>query len=265
MRSLLARRAFLAVLGWVAASTIAACGGDVDRVPLEVFAAASLREAFTEIGAEFARAHPDVRVIVNFAGSQTLRTQIEQGARVDVFASADLSHAEALDAQGLLDGAPVVFARNELVLAVPDANPAELARLEDLTRPRLRIVMATEAVPAGKYAREALARFAARTGAPEFPGEVLGLVASFEPNVRLVAAKLELREADAGFVYRTDVIASEGRLRAIALPPAALVDAPYPIAVARESARPEQAHAFRAFVLREAGQRILRDHGFSSP
>ncbi len=252
-------------VGWAVALAIAGCGGDSDRAELEVFAAASLREAFTEIATEFERIHPDVRVIVNFAGSQTLRTQIEHGARADVFASADLSHAEALDSQGLLDDAPVIFARNELVLAVPESNPAELTRLEDLTRPGLRIVMATEAVPAGNYAREALARFAAATGAAEFPGQVLGLVLSFEPNVRLVAAKLELGEADAGFVYRTDVLASDGRLTAIALPAAALVDAPYPIAVVRDTVRPARARAFKAVVLGDAGQRILRDHGFTGP
>ncbi len=265
MRSTLIRRAFLAILGWAVASALAACGGDPDRAELEVFAAASLREAFTEIATEFERTHPDVRVTVNFAGSQTLRTQIEQGARADVFASADLSHAEALDSQGMLDDAPVVFARNQLVLAVPESNRAGIVQLEDLTRPGLRIVMATEAVPAGNYARQALARFAAATGDPEFPGQVLGLVSSFETNVRLVAAKLELGEADAGFVYRTDVLASEGRLNAILLPAAASLDGPYPIAVVRQTARTGQARAFMTFVRGAAGQRILRNHGFTGP
>ena len=247
------------------AGVMASCDGERPEAELRVFAAASLREAFSDIAQAFERAHPDARVRVSFAGSQALRTQIENGAPADVFASADAAQVEALRAAGLTAGAAAVFTVNEIVLAVPAGNPGRVLGFDDLTRPGLRLIMAAEAVPAGQYARIALRGYAAATGRDSFTSAVLDSVVSSEPNVRLVASKVKLGEADAGFIYRTDVLASQGALEAIETPASAEVAAPYTIAVLRGAAAPDQAARFVAFIRGTDGQRILQDHGFRTP
>ena len=245
----------------LAALTGAACGSGAGSDSLNVYAAVSLREAFSDIARAFEAQRPGATVRLNFAGSQALRTQIEHGAPADVFASANPFHTDALAAQGVLDGPVRVFAHNQIVLAVPAGNPARVAGLDDLIRTDLRIVLAGDAVPAGRYARIAITRYAQAIAQSDFLDRVLRRVVSFETNVRLVRAKLELDVADVGVVYRTDVIASDGRLESIALPPVAAVDAPYPIVAIRTSAAP-LAPAFIEFVLGTSGQRILQAHGF---
>ena len=238
-----------------------ACGAPRDE-EITVYAAASLRDAFTEIAQAFEETRSDARVVLNFAGSQVLRAQIERGAPADVFASADETHAQQLEAAGLLATSPRTFAENALVLAVPESNPAGLADLADLAAPGVRLVMGVADVPVGRYARVALERYAAAIGREAFVGAVLDNVVSFETNARLVAAKLELGVVDAGFVYRTDVLASDGSLIEIALPPEATVAAPYPIVVTKRAADHEEAMAFADFVRSPAGRRILAAHGF---
>ncbi len=250
-----------ALLLALAALTGVACGSGAKSDSLNVYAAASLREAFSDIAGAFEAQRPGATVSLNFAGSQSLRTQIEHGAPADVFASANPFHTDALAAQGVLDGPAQVFTRNQLVLAVPAGNPARIAGLDDLVRDGLRIVVAGEAVPAGRYTRIAIAQYARAIAQSDFPDRVLQQVVSFETNVRMVVAKLELDVADVGVVYRTDIIASDGRLEAIALPTVAEVDAPYPIVALRTSSAP-LARAFIDFVVGPSGQRILQAHGF---
>ena len=229
---------------------------------LHVFAAASLREAIADAADAFQRAHPDVRIISNFAGSQVLRLQIESGARADLFVSASPDHLDALQRAGLLREPPTVVATNELVLAVPSGNPACISGIQDLTQAGRRVVMAAESVPAGAYARRMLARHAAASGHSAIADAVLQRVISFETNVRQVAAKLELGEADAGFVYRTDVLASDGRLQIIATPPQVQVTAQYPAAILRDAPNPQLAERFLAFLRSPEAQAILTRHGF---
>ncbi len=238
-----------------------ACGGPHDD-ELTVYAAASLRDAFTEIARAFEETRADTRVVLNFAGSQVLRAQIARGAPADVFASADEVHVQQLEAAGLLATSPRAFAENALVLAVPASNPRELTHLTDLVMSDVRLVMGVADVPVGRYARAALERHAAATGRNELPQAVLDNVVSFETNARLVAAKLELGVVDAGFVYRTDVLASDGALIEIPLPSEAAVAAPYPIAVTKRAAGREAATAFVDFVHSPASKRILAAHGF---
>ena len=230
---------------------------------LHVFAAASLREAITEAAGNFEQTHPSVRVVSNFAGSQVLRLQIESGARADLFASASPNHLDALQRAGLLREPPTVVATNELVLAVPSGNSARISGIQDLTQPGRRVVMAAESVPAGAYARQMLALHAAATGRPELADAVLQRVISFETNVRQVAAKLELGEADAGFVYRTDVLASDGRLQVIETPSQVRVTANYPAAVLRDAPNPQLAERFLTFLRSPEAQAILARHGFA--
>ena len=251
-----------ATVATVAAVLLCSACGPTQGGEVNVYAAASLRDAFTELAKTFEEFHADRRVVLNFAGSQVLRAQIERGAPADVFASADEVHASELESAGLLATSPRVFAENALVLAVPVSNPRGIARLADLAGADVRLVMGVADVPAGRYARAALERYAAAAGHGEFPQAVLDNVVSFETSVRLVAAKLELGVVDAGFVYRTDVLASDGALVEILLPPEATIAAPYPIAVTTRAAEREAALAFADFVRSSDGQRILAAHGF---
>lgn len=253
-----------AALATVAALLLSVACGPVRDDEITVYAAASLRDAFTEITREFEASRPNTRVVLNFAGSQVLRAQIQRGAPADVFASADEVHAQELEADGLLATSPSAFAKNALALAVPAGNPRGLGQLEDLASPDVRLVMGVAEVPVGRYARAALERYAAAVGRGGFVGAVLDNVVSFETNARLVAAKLELGVVDAGFVYRTDVLASDGALVGIPLPHEAEIAAPYPIAVTQRAAGRAAATAFTDFVHSPAGQRILEAHGFQT-
>lgn len=214
------------------------------RQPLRVFAAASLTESFAAIEAAFEAAHPEIDVIVSTAGSQALRLQIEHGAPADLFASANPKHARALVDQQLARD-PALLARNALVIAVPQANPAGIEALTDLPRAQ-RLVIGEPTVPAGAYAVQALERAGIR-------GAVR--VASREASVRLALAKVALGEADAALVYRTDTRGRAG-IRAIALP--------WPIVAEYQivTVRPSPAVArFRAF-LNGPGRAILTAQGF---
>ena len=173
---------------------------------LDVYAAASLTEAFQELGRSLEQAHPGLTVRFNFAGSQQLALQIEQGAPADVFASADQRWMSYVVEKGQVEGEPVVFARNRLVAIVPRTNPARIGGLQDLARKGTKIVLAAEVVPVGKYSRDALARLAGAEGYPkDYDRRVLANVVSQEENVKSVVAKVQLGEADAGIVYQSDV------------------------------------------------------------
>ena len=151
------------------------------------------------------------------------------------------------------------------MLAVPSDNPGNITSVYDLSAPEAHVVMGVLDVPVGRYAREMLRKYSTVKHNPEFLDVVLDGVDSFEMNVRLVAAKLELGAADAGLIYRTDVLASNSALVEISLPPELSTYAPYPIAVTSELQAWESAKAFVNFVLSPAGQAILRTHGFQSP
>jgi molybdate transport system substrate-binding protein len=227
---------------------------------LTVFAAASLREAFGEIGAAFEREHPGTHIVFSFAGSQELRLQIEHGAPADVFASADQRHALALRSQQLVLE-PRTFARNGLVLVVPRKNPAQLSSLRDLPRAK-KIVLAAVEVPIGAYTAKALDAAAREYGAA-FAQAVRANVVSRELNVRQVLAKVELGEADAGIVYRSDAQAAAGRVEAIAIPRAFDQVAEYPIAIVAGAREPQFAALFVEAVLSQAGQAVLQLRGFA--
>jgi molybdate transport system substrate-binding protein len=227
--------------------------------PVRVFAAASLTDAFKEIEAAFEKAHPDLGVDLNFAGSQVLRTQIEQGAAADVFASADLENARALKAAGALE-TWTVFARNALVVVVP-AREARVHELQDLARPGVRLVVAGPAVPVGRYTRQVIAQLGASgLHGADFRARVEGNVASEETNVRVVLAKVTMGEADAGFVYLTDAQAAGGKVHTLAIADPYNVVAEYPIGVLGQST--PRARAFVDFVVGAEARAILRKHGF---
>ena len=228
---------------------------------LVVLAAASLAEAFTDLGRVFEGSHPGVGVIFNFAGSRALRTQIEEGAVADVFASASALELESLVASGRIEaGAGRSFAGNRLIVILPRGNPAAVGTLGDLARPGVKLVIASEEVPAGRYARQALANLNEVWG-PAYAESVLANVVSHEENVRQVVAKVSLGEADAGIVYATDA-AADRSLPTVSIDDSYNVIASYPLAVLVGSPRADLAEEFVAFVLSPEGQAILASFGF---
>jgi molybdate transport system substrate-binding protein len=228
---------------------------------LTVFAAASLAEAFGEVGKAFEAAHPGVTVAFNFAGSQALRTQIEEGAPVDVFASANFKEMDALVTGGLVSqDMPQIFLTNKLVVIFPSDNPAALEKLENLAIPGIKLVLAAEEVPVGKYARQALDQMNASFGG-DFKDKVLANVVSNEDNVKQVVAKIQLGEADAGIVYTSDAVAAP-ELKTIEIPADLNVIAKYPIAPLVKSENNDLATQFVEYVLSTASQGILQKWGF---
>lgn len=231
---------------------------------LTVFAAASLTEAFGDIAQRFEQENPGTHLRFNYAGSQQLVLQIQQGAQADVFASADERWMKAVTDSGLAAGAPAVFAHNRLVVIVPAANPGRIDRLQDLSHRGLKIVLAAAAVPVGRYSRQALEQLSAAPGfTADYSARVLANVVSQEENVKAVATKVQLGEADAGIVYRSDVTPSVARVtRILDIPDEYNVVATYPIVALRQSGNPEAARRFVAYVLGAAGQRALAARGF---
>ncbi len=256
-------QAFLAV--WL---LVAGCAGSpsasAQGAELTVFGAASLRDALTEATAAYTTA-TSVRFTLSFESSATLRTQIEQGAPADVFASADTANPQALADAGLTGGGMTIFAGNQLVVAVPADNPAGIGSPADLANDGVRIVAAGESVPITRYAEEAIDNLAALPGYPPGYAEAVEAnIVSREDNVRAALAKVELGEADAAIVYATDVRASTAA-KAVEIPPDANVVATYGAVVVKASSRPEPAAAFVAWLAGPEGAAILARFGFQPP
>ena len=230
---------------------------------LTVFAAASLTDAFDRIKADVEAANPGLRITYNFAGSQALVTQLEEGAEADVFASANMVQMKAAIDNGAIAGEPVVFARNRLAIVVPGDNPAAVQSPADLGKSGLRLVLAQSEVPVGRYAREsvcAMAEDAAAYG-QGFVERVAANVVSEEEDVRDVLAKVVLGEADAGIVYVSDAASAAGEVQLVEIPTGVNVIATYPIA-AVAGGDAELAAAFIAYVLGPDGQAVLQEYGF---
>jgi molybdate transport system substrate-binding protein len=244
---------------------LAACGASSDSSAprtLTVFAAASLTDAFTEMGEALEVSHPDVMVTFNFGGSQNLRTQIEQGAPADVFASANTKEMETLVAGKFVNAeASNVFLTNQLVVVLPKGNPAGITTLEDLGKPGLKLVLAAEEVPAGKYAREILENLNASFGS-DYQDRVLANVVSNEDNIRQAVTKVQLGEADASIVYMSDTVAVP-ELQKIVIPTDVNVIAKYPIAPLADSKNSALSNEFIEYVLSPEGQAILAKWGFT--
>jgi molybdate transport system substrate-binding protein len=214
---------------------------------LTIFAAASLSVVFP---------HLDHAPRYQFAGSDQLAFQIAQGARADVFAAASPKQPQALYAHGLCSK-PRVFATNRLVLIVPRSNPAHIHSVYDLRRRGIRLVVGTQGVPVGDYTRKLLAKLRLTA--------VLKQVVSYEDDVKLVTAKVALGEADAGFVYRTDVKPVAGQVRSISVPAKAQPPVRYELCVVRGARHPALAASFVRQVLAARGRARLVAAGFGLP
>ena len=215
-------------------------------------AAASLSDAFTDMERAFEMDNPGVDVVLNLAGSSSLREQILEGAPADVFASANLAIMDQVVEAGEAGDAQI-FTRNLLQIAVPSGNPAGVTGLDDFANESLMIGLCVEGVPCGDFARQALAR-----------AGVDPVVDTNEPDVRALLTKIEQGELDAGIVYVTDVLSTDA-VDGVDIPGEVNVVAKYPIAVLTNATDPEQADAFVAFVLSDRGRAILSDHGFVVP
>jgi molybdate transport system substrate-binding protein len=213
-----------------------------------VFAAASLKQTFTEIGAEFEKAHPRVEVTFNFAGSSDLVAQLQQGAPADVFASADTKNMEKLGAEAV---APKAFATNTLEIAVPNGNPAHVQGLADLARQDVQLVTCAPEVPCG-----------AAAATVETNAELDWKPVSEEQSVADVLGKVESGEADAGLVYVTDVEAAGDRVVGIEIPATVNAVNTYPIAAVKGSKHGDLAAAWVRLVTGADGQKALAAAGF---
>ena len=221
---------------------------------LLVSAAASLADAFAELGSVFEGAHPGVEVHLNLGSSGLLRQQVLEGAPADVFASADMANMARLMDAGETSGDPMIFARNRMEIAIPAGNPAGITGLEDFANDELLIGLCAEQVPCGAYAREVLRN-----------AGVAPSVDSNEPDVRALLTKVEAGELDAGITYLTDVLSTGGAVEGLAIREDVNVMADFPISTLVGASNPEVAARFVAFVLSGQGQAILDGYGFSSP
>ncbi len=247
----------LGIFAFLAASH----GAEEQPATITVSAAASLTEAFTDIAKEFEAAHPGTKVELNLAGSGTLRTQIESGAPVDVFASASESDMELLSEKNLIENdSRKDFAANTLVMVVPEKNGSEAPKnLEDLTSGSVEKIAIgnPETAPAGKYTKQAL--------------ETAGLWDKVESkvilaeNVKQVLTYVETGEVDAGFVYFTDAESGKKDMYETACTVPVNESISYPIAVIKVSQNKEEAQEFVDFVTGNRGQQILEKYGFKTP
>lgn len=245
----------------VVALLAAACGGNGSSpgggsgsgppTEISVFAAASLTAAFNRIGQDFSAAHPGTKVTFNFAGSQALATQIQQGAPADVLAVADTT---SMGRVASMVDTPRSFASNQLQIVVASGNPRGVKSLSDLSGRDLEVVLAAPEVPAGRYARQALDA-----------QHISVKPVSLEDNVKAVVTKVSLGEADAGIVYVTDVAAGGDRVEGVDIPADQNVLATYPIAVVNASRHHSRAQAFVDMVRGDQGQRVLASFGFLPP
>ena len=246
----------------VAGCALAACGsnpapassaGQPLNGSLTVLAAASLTDAFTGGGTTLQQQHQGLVITFSFAGSQQLVTAVENGAPGDVIATADTASMQTLVTNGLVD-APVTFARNRLVIAVAHGNPRGITGLRDLSRGALIVVLADPSVPAGRYAKQALAA----AGVSVTPR-------SLELSVRSALAKVQSGDADASIVYITDVGSTAGAVDGVAIPDAQNIVATYPIAVVRATTHHAAATALVDDVVRGTLHAALLARGFLAP
>ncbi|MFE7565861.1 molybdate ABC transporter substrate-binding protein [Streptomyces sp. NPDC057539] len=264
------RRAATALMTAALLVPLAACGGESDSekdtgagssaeasasgapaADLTVLAAASLTDVFKTAGAAYEKANPGTKVTFSFAGSQELAAQVKQGAPADALVTADTKTMDGLQGD---TGSPQIIAKNRLVIATGEGNPDGIESLKDLADPKLKVVLAAPEVPVGRYSKQVL-------DAQKIEVKPV----SQEPNVRAVLSKVELGEADAGIVYKTDAATATDKVDAIAIPDAENAIAAYPAATLKTSEHSDAAAAFVSWLSGPEAQKILQDAGFQKP
>ncbi|MGW0967647.1 molybdate ABC transporter substrate-binding protein [Streptomyces sp. NPDC002516] len=219
-----------------------------------VFAAASLKESFTALGLQFEKAHPGTKVTFSFGGSDSLAASITGGAPADVFAAASPKTMAIVTDKGDATGTPATFVRNQLEIATLPGNPHKVASLKDLTKSGLKVVLCDKTVPCGAAAQKAL------------DASKLKLTpVSYEQDVKSALTKVELKEADAAVVYKTDVKAGGDKVEGVEFPESADAINDYPIALLKDAPNSAAAKAFIALVQSPEGQKVLAEAGFLKP
>ena len=254
----------LLVLTPAARPPVTAMAAPASQATLTVFAAASLTDAFREIGTLF-EAEKSVTVTINFGASSQLRTQLEQGAVADIFASADQAQMDNARKAGSVSGPDVQFAMNRLVVITPKENPAGIQTAADLARPGVRFVTAAPEVPIGVYTQNMFAKMSQiDVFGADFQARANANIVSREPSVRQIVAKVQLGEADAAVVYLSDVTpqAATG-LGMIPIPDELNTLASYPIALVTGGPQVELGQAFIELVLSPTGQSVLQKWNFT--
>ncbi|MFF1907081.1 molybdate ABC transporter substrate-binding protein [Kitasatospora sp. NPDC058218] len=237
-----------------ASSTGASSGAAKVSGPITVFAAASLKETFTDLGKKFEAANPGAKVTFNFGGSSSLATSINSGAPADVFAAASPATMKTVTDAGGATGEPKTFVRNTLTIAVPKGNPKHLAALNDLAAPGVKVALCAKEVPCGAAAQTAL----------KAAGVNLTPV-TLEQDVKGALTKVELGEVDASLVYRTDVKADAAKIDGVDFPEAAKAVNDYPIAALAKAPNKDAAAAFVAYIQSPEAQQVLTAAGFQAP
>ena len=261
---LLAASLALAILVPFASPTVPAGAAPARQQPVTVFAASSLTDAFQELGSRF-QDDTGVPVTFNFGASSQLRTQLEQGAQADVFASADQIQMDNARKSGVISGPDETFAKNQLVVIVPKSNPGSIQSAADLARPGIKFVTAAPEVPIGVYTQQVFDKMSqVEAFGADFKDRANANVVSREPNVRQVTSKVQLGEADAAIVYLTDVTPQAAPdLTIIPIPADLNVIATYPIALVNGGTQAELGQKFIDLVNSPAGQSILQRWNFT--
>ncbi|MFJ9952312.1 molybdate ABC transporter substrate-binding protein [Kitasatospora sp. NPDC091207] len=237
-----------------AATTGASSGAAKVSGPITVFAAASLKETFTDLGKKFEAANPGAKVTFNFGGSSSLATSINAGAPADVFAAASPATMKTVTDAGGATGEPKTFVKNTLAIAVPKGNPKHLATLNDLAAPGVKVALCAKEVPCGAAALTAL----------KAAGVNLTPV-TLEQDVKGALTKVELGEVDASLVYRTDVKADAAKIDGVEFPEASKAVNDYPIAALAKAPNKDGAAAFVAYIQSPEAQQVLTAAGFQAP
>ncbi|MFC9618869.1 molybdate ABC transporter substrate-binding protein [Streptomyces sp. NPDC056930] len=235
-------------------SSASASSSDKLSGTVTVFAAASLKESFTTLGKEFEKQHPGTKVTFSFGGSDSLAASITGGAPADVFAAASPKTMKIVTDAGDASGTPATFVRNQLEIATLPGNPDKISSLKDLTRSSLKVVLCDKEVPCGAAAQKAL------------DASSLELTpVSYEQDVKSALTKVELKEADAAVVYKTDVKAAGDKVEGVEFPESANAVNDYPIALLKDAPNAEASKAFIALVQSTEGQKVLTGAGFLKP
>ena len=225
-----------------------------EQIALNVYAASSLATPFAYAGLAYEKEHPDVKVQFNLGASSDLARFVQEGAPADVFASADITNMNKVESQDLLDSQSFIFATTYLEIIVEKGNPLNISSLQDLTDPDLIFVTTNPEVPIGKYTAEVLEK-AGVTVTPD----------SFESNVKGIMLKVARGEADAGIVYHSEVIASDGQVEGVEIPTEFNIVAEFPIGIVKNSANKKEAQRFIDYLLSPEGQSLLTQYGFQIP
>ena len=236
---------------------LAACSSSSEsqqQTTLNVYAASSLATPFAYAGLAYEKEHPDVKVQFNLGASSDLARFIQEGAPADVFASADITNMNKVESQDLLDSQSLIFATTYLEIIVEKGNPLNISSLQDLTDPDLIFVTTNPEVPIGKYTTEVLEK-AGIAIAPD----------SLESNVKGIMLKVASGEADAGIVYHSEVIASDGQVQGVKIPTEFNIVAEFPIGIIKNSANKKEAQGFIDYLLSPEGQSLLTQYGFQTP